>query len=173
MVWTKKMMFRDHPDKDEYIWERLPEWALEDKLHKYRNLCKRNHEESLKLYCTVPYPVFYSALALKKCFCFYGEVLSLNCSKLCYFFLGKLHRYKYFKVTPTLCLINLSTQSKSWHHLPWDWHLPSPSSPSTEPPITSVWLREHVRSKCWDLDASLGTSGYLKQPAKSQSTEYN
>lgn len=38
-----------------------------------QNLCKRNHEESLKLYCAVPYPVFYPALVLKNAFVFMAK----------------------------------------------------------------------------------------------------
>lgn len=72
MVQMQRMMFRDHAEEDEYTWEKL--WSMCTGVGKaarlstggqatqVQNLCKRNHEESLKLYRTVLYPVFYQAL---------------------------------------------------------------------------------------------------------------
>lgn len=70
-----------------------------------QNLCKRTHEERLKLYCTVPYP--FTQQLYKKCLCFHGKMLSLNC-----FVPWKLHRHKYFRATPILCLISLCTKNE-------------------------------------------------------------
>lgn len=148
-------MFRDHPDENvrrewftpgkysEAMWligkaaRRSFCKALEDslrsqKLYEYGNLYKRIMKK-LKLYCAVLYLLFTQHFLCNRCFNFYRKkVLSLNC----YFKVPiELHRHKYFRATPVLCLISLGTPSKASHCLFRDWHLTSPSLPHAEPPI--------------------------------------